>query len=313
MRVLVTGATGMIGSHLLGQLLDDHEVHATSRAIDDRRDPRVAWTRIDLADFDAVRELVTRIRPDAICHLAGSVDGRPELDAVQPTVRANLLTSVALLEAAARIGCNRFVTAGSLVEIGGVDGEPLTPGSPYGASRQASSAYARMFHAVFGLPVVVLRPSYVYGPHQRDMSMLVPYVVTSLLHGSSPNLSSGARVMDWLYAGDAAAAFRKALTAEGVVGLTLDVSSGDRRSVREVVELLQMIVPSSSATLGFGELPSRPHEIDLPSGDTTTTREVLDWAPTVSLEEGLKATVDWFHARSSRVPPESTTDAERAG
>jgi nucleoside-diphosphate-sugar epimerase len=153
-----------------------------------------------------------------------------------------------------------------------------------------------MFHALFELPMVTLRPSYVYGPHQRDASKLVPHVVTSLLADVSPGLSTGGRTMDWLYAGDAAAAFRAALEAEGVEGHTLDVSSGDRRSVREVVELLHRIIAPPSADVGFGDLPTRRYDFDLSSGDPTSTRALLGWAPAISLQRGLELTIDWFRA-----------------
>ena len=115
------------------------------------------------------------------------------------------MASVEILEAATRLGCRRVVSSGSLLE------EPVgtaqaVPPSPYGASRWAASAYARMFHALFGTPVVILRPSFAYGPGQ-ETTKLVPHVITKLLAGESPELSSGERMIDFVFAPDVAEAY----------------------------------------------------------------------------------------------------------
>ena len=98
------------------------------------------------------------------------------------------MASVEILEAATRLGCRRVVSSGSLLEEP-VGSAQAIPPSPYGASRWAASAYARMFHALFDTPVVILRPSFAYGPGQ-ETTKLVPHVITKLLAGESPELSS---------------------------------------------------------------------------------------------------------------------------
>ena len=187
-RVLVTGASGLIGGQVLRRLEGGAEVVAVSRA--PREDGAgTRWLACDLGRPGATGDLVESVRPHVVIHLAGAVRGDRSLDAVAPTLATNLVATVELLEAATRIGCRRIVLSGSLLEepVGG--DAALTPPSPYGASRWAASAYGRMFHELFGAPVVILRPSFVYGPGQ-ETAKLIPHVITSLLAGESPELST---------------------------------------------------------------------------------------------------------------------------
>lgn len=305
--VLVTGATGLIGRHLLPLLIGQAEVIAVSRFA--RRAPGgVRWIACDLAKPGAGLGLVTSVRPDVVIHLAGSVRGDRSLDAVSPTLSTNLVLGVELLEAATRAGCRRIVFSGSLLEEPAAEGGFPVPPSPYGASRWAASAYARMFHALFDSPVVILRPSYAYGPGQ-DRSKLIPHTINALLEGRSPRLGSGRRRLDCVYAADVARAFHRAASAEGVEGQTIDLGSGSSRSVRSIVELISKLVGPTPGRPAFDALPSRPLEQEL-AVDAERAAETLGWRATTGLEDGLRATLDWF--RESGSAPGSRYDAAAA-
>jgi nucleoside-diphosphate-sugar epimerase len=293
-RVLVTGASGLIGSHLLDVLGPEPEVVATSRTA--REDSGgVRWMARDLTRPGVISELIDSVRPDVVVHLAGSVRGDRTLDAVAPTLQTNLVATIELLEAATRCGCRRVVLSGSLFEEPATGGPQAVPPSPYGASRWASSAYGRMFHALFGTPVVILRPSYAYGPGQ-EKTKLIPYVTTALLAGASPELSTGARPIDWVYAEDVARAYAAAATAEGIEGRTLDIGSGVEASVTEVVEAIVEAIGPTSGRPQFGRVPVRPHEQHV-RPDVEATAAALGWRATTSLEAGLRRTVEWFRER----------------
>jgi UDP-glucose 4-epimerase len=289
-RVLVTGATGLIGSQLL-PLLREADVVALSRAPGPDEEG-LQWLVCDLAEPGSAFEIVTSVQPEVVIHLAGAVRGDRSLDAVTPTLGANLVATVELLEAATRLGCRRIVLSGSLLEEPAEGGAMPVPSSPYGASRWAASAYGRMFHALFDAPVVILRPSFAYGPRQES-TKLIPYVIKTLLEGGCPRLSSGERQLDCVYAEDVARAYADAASVAGVEGHTVDIGTGTRSSVRVIVERIVELLGSTPGHPVFDALPVRPFEQEV-EVDVEEAAQALGWRATTNLEDGLRNTIDWF-------------------
>jgi nucleoside-diphosphate-sugar epimerase len=291
-KVLVTGASGFIGSQLCRRLrCTDAQIHAVSRTRSCTVDDNMRWWQCDLSEAACVRRLLKEIKPDIIFHLAGEVAGSRGLEYVVPAFRNNLLSTVNLLVTLSEIGCRRFILAGSLEEPDRSSSD-ITPCSPYAAAKFASSAYARMFHNLYRFPAVVARIFMVYGPAQRDLRKLIPYVIFSSLHGESPRLSSGARLVDWIYVGDVVEALLLMGKAPGIEGLTIDVGSGDLVSIRTVVELL-VNMSNSGVSPAFGALPERPME-QIRAADSAKSASILRWKPQVSLRDGLQATLAWY-------------------
>jgi nucleoside-diphosphate-sugar epimerase len=217
--------------------------------------------------------------------------GAPDLQHVLPTFRANLQSSVNLLMAAAEIGCGRLVMTGSMAEPEPSRGE-MFPVAPYAAAKWASSGYARMFHALYGVPVVLARVFMVYGPAQKDMSKLIPYSILSLLQGKSPAISSGERLVDWIYVDDVVDAYVALADSAGIEGRTVDIGSGKLRSIREIVGRVAHLVGRGIEPT-FGALPDRPMEPERIAA-VEQTREVIGWSPKTQLTQGLSHTIAWY-------------------
>jgi UDP-glucose 4-epimerase len=291
-RILVTGGTGFIGSRLLTRLCEaGAHVHAVSRERQPDSHLTIQWYQGDLADLPMATSLLKAVKPHVIYHLAGHVVGTREADAIVPTFQCNLASTVNLLTAAQRIGCNRFILSGSLEEPDTHNGD-VVPSSPYAASKWAGSAYARMFHALYQFPTVILRVFMVYGPGQRDLNKLIPYVIGLFLRGEAPELTSGQRAIDWIYVDDVVDAFLAAALAENVEGKTIDVGSGRTETVREVVHTIARLLEQDEAPK-FGTRPDRILE-QVRVADPQAAEKFLRWTPQVSLEEGLKRTIDWY-------------------
>ena len=291
-RVLVTGGRGFLGSHLCRALAAvGAEVHAVCRTppSSDENSPR--WHAGDLSNMAAVEEALRASRPEVVFHLAGYAVGSRALELVLPSLWGELVPTVNVLTAVTQQGTGRLVLAASLEEP---DAAPAVPSSPYAAAKWAGTGFARMFHSLYGTPVVVTRPFMTYGPGQR-VDKLVPYVIQSLLRGGAPRLSSGRRIVDWIYVDDVVRGLLLAGGRAGVEGAELDLGSGRLVSVREVVDYL---VRATGSTVGaqFGALPERPFEVER-RADADATRTCLGWQAEISLEDGLQRTVDWYRTQ----------------
>lgn len=293
-KILVTGATGFVGARLctrLGQVEPSLEVHAVSRREPPTEEGGTRWWRVDLCDSDSVATTVSRIEPDVIFHLAGHAAAARERALVLPTLKSNLLSTVNVLLAAGDGGCRRVVLAGSMEEPGSGEVDAVAT-SPYAVSKWSAGAYARMFHALYGLPVVVLRIFMVYGPAQPTLDKLVPYVIRSFQLEEAPRLSSGDRLVDWVYVDDVVGALLAAGAAEDVDGRTIDVGSGRLISIRQVVETIARIM-ETTVEPQFGSRPDRPLE-RMPVADPDDAWTLMGWRASMPLEEGLRRTVEWL-------------------
>jgi UDP-glucose 4-epimerase len=299
-RLLVTGASGFIGARLCRRAVEEGAVvHAVSRA-PQKDGEGVRWERADLTEEAAVRDLVRRVEPDHVLHLASEVSGGRDLHLVLPMLRANLLATVNLMVACAGAGGPRVVLAGSMEEPDMGDPDAVAQ-SPYAVAKWGSLGYARHFHALHDLPVVHLRVFMVYGPGQLDLRKLVPYVTVSLLRGEAPKLTSGARAVDWIYVDDVVDAFLRAAVAPGAEGRSLDVGSGDLVTARVLVERLHDLVGGDAAP-AFGAIPDRRLE-RVRAADPAPTAEALGWRPRMPLADGLASTVDFYRSNLDRLPP----------
>lgn len=290
-KILVTGASGFLGSHLCQRFVHNGaEVHAVSRIQRNPGSGCLRWWQGDMADIETTRALLCEIKPGLIIHLAGLSTASPERELVLPTLHSLLVSTVNLLVVAAEIGCRRIILAASLTEPQPNSSE-IIPGSPYAAAKWASGGYARMFHKLYDVPVVTVRVFMTYGPRQ-DKRKLIPHVILSLLNGEAPKLSSGQQEFDWIYVDDVVEGFLLAAEAPGIDGRTIDLGSGVLVSVRTVVENLVELT-GSKIDPQFGAVSDRPFE-QVRVADIAYPYAKLGWKATTSLEEGLESTVHWY-------------------
>lgn len=295
--VLITGGRGFLGANLSLRLRElGAEVHAISRSRVVEASDGIQWLQGDIAEIKFVRDILSSVHPDVVFHLSGHGVGSPDVENVLPAFRDDLATTVNLLVAVTEQKIGRLMLAASLEEPV-ADNLEVPPATPYAAAKWASSTYARMFFELYKTPIVTTRPFMAYGPRQRPHK-LVPHVILSLLQGQSPKLSSGQRPVDWVYVDDAIDGMIKASAATGVEGRCFDLGSGELIPIRGVVERIAKLI-GSQAQPDFGALPDRPME-RVRVADLTPAKELLDWKPSTSIDDGLRKTVAWYQKESVR-------------
>lgn len=304
-RVLITGATGFIGSHVARRLVRDGiEVGIVKRTSSDVRRIKdilssVACFDLDLSDGEALRRAIRDFSPDAILHLAMhyAVDHAPA--DVPKLVGTNVLGAIHLLDAARELPDVFFVNTSTFFvyrESRGPVREdaPLAPFNLYSLTKIHAEEACGYFSGHDGLRVATLRLSAPYGPgdHARR---LIPFLVESYLQGESPAMTSGEQRWDYVFIEDVVDAYAALLRAPTPPGRheIFNVGSGEVVSAREIGDRLAAILDATAAPR-WGATPQRPHEVMFRAVDIGKARKVLGWEPRVRIfDEGLAKTAEW--------------------
>jgi CDP-4-dehydro-6-deoxyglucose reductase, E1 len=308
-RVLVTGATGFIGSHLVRRLVAEGvRVTAFIRHTSDRsriKDvlPSIDVREVDIRTFGAVNSEMEKVKPEVIFHLGAEGVTEPFLPH-NLALRTNLDGTINIVKAAVHSGVRRIIHTGTSYEYGDQAAESrLDPISPYAASKAAAWAFCRMYHRTMGWPIVTLRLFQVYGPDQANT--LIPAAISAALTGSPFPTTLGEQVRDWIYIDDVVEAYIRTALSDGIDGETLDIGTGQEATVRSVVE--QVFSGFDPSQLKLGALPYRPGEVWRQVANPSRAMELLAWKPKVSLPDGLTRSIEW--ARQSAGVEQKSPDS----
>jgi nucleoside-diphosphate-sugar epimerase len=307
--VLVTGAGGFIGSHLVTRLLaDGYEVHALLRpGSRGRRLERLAgvrrWTG-DLNDHSALEHCLKGAHPQVIYHCAGVTRGRHVggWEPVREAQRVNVDGLVNLLEAitSSDVLVRSFVRLGGLEEYGNgpapyVESQREAPRSAYSASQVAGTHLLQALQVTLPFAAVTLRPALIYGPGQ-SAEFMIPALVEALLAGREFPLTEGRQRRDLLHIDDLVSAMLSAAASEKVRGEVINIATGFAPSIRTVARTIGRLT-GATHLLRFGALPERPNDIVDLRGDSAKAARLLGWRPTISLAHGLARTIEWHRSR----------------
>ena len=308
MRVLVTGGAGFIGSgyvrHLLATSDDavtvlDALTYAGNRSTlaDVLDDPRVRFVEGDIRDRVTVTEVLAG--HDVVVHFAAESHVDRSIVAPDDFVTTNCLGTNVLCDVARTVGVERFVHVstdevyGSRAEGSFTELDRPEPSSPYSASKAGSDLIALGYATTFGLPVVVTRSSNNYGPFQYP-EKVIPLFVTNLLDGRPvPLYGDGGNVRDWLHVSDHCAAV-DLVRRRGEPGSIYNVGGGTELSNRELTtRLIELCGADESMIEPVADRLGHDRRYSV---DATRLRS-LGWAPRVTIDDGLAATVDWYRDR----------------
>jgi nucleoside-diphosphate-sugar epimerase len=314
MRYVVTGGAGFIGSHTVDELvrrghsvvvLDDFSAGKEENLAESRN--KITIVRGSITDLEAVRKSMHEA--EFVIHLAARTSVPRSVKDPLETNEINVRGTLNVLLAARDAGVKRVVFAASSSAYGETAQLPKTesmraePISPYGVSKYAGELYAQMFGRVYGLENVSLRYFNIFGPRQEAAS---PYsgvlakFMTAVLEGTPPVIfGDGQQTRDFTYVANAVQANLLACEAPSASGKVFNIGTGGRVSLLETLEIVQRI---AGTRLEPKMDPPRGGDIRDSQADIARAREILGYEPSVTFEEGLRLTYEWYAATAKKAP-----------
>jgi UDP-glucose 4-epimerase len=301
MNFLITGGAGFLGSALSNRLLQQgHHVRVLddlSTGNPDALDPEIHFTRGDINDRPKLWTLLQEI--DCIYHLAARVSVSESILFPRDYNEVNVGGTATLMEAARDAGTPRVILTSSGA-VYGEQGKPLLtesmhphPGSPYAVSKLASEWYVRSIGALSGIEAICLRIFNAYGPGQRippsHPPVIPSFIRQSMQNGTLVFHGDGNQTRDYVYVDDVINALISAATVQGISGQVINIGSGSETSVRELARLVVDIT---------GGEPEEVYNPRVGSGvsrmqaDISLAKKKLGYAPSISLEKGLRLTME---------------------
>ena len=315
MKLLVTGGAGFIGSAVVRTAITrgievinlDKLTYAAclENLTSVENSPLYHFEQADICDATALADIFTRHAPTHVMHLAAESHVDRSIDGPDAFMQTNIIGTFQLLQAARAAGVERFhhVSTDEVFGSLGATGQftettPYDPRSPYAASKAASDHLVRAWGETYGLPVVLSNCSNNYGPFHFP-EKLIPVVILNALAGKPiPIYGDGLNVRDWLYVEDHADALLRVLDA-GQTGRSYNIGGENERSnielVRHICKLLDAKRPKDTPYANqITFVTDRPGHDARYAIDPTRMRTELGWRPSVTIEEGLDKTVDWY-------------------
>lgn len=328
-HVLVTGAGGFIGSHLCERLV---ELGANVCAfVHYRGDGSAGWldqspkrgdmeiVAGDIRDSEFVMHTAFAKRPAVVFHLAALIGIPYSYIAPRSYLETNVTGTINILDAA-RWDCVDRLIVTSTSEVYGTaqyvpmdEKHPLSPQSPYAASKIAADALALSYHRSFAVPVTIVRPFNTYGPRQSARAV-IPTIITQALAGGPIRIGNLAPRRDFTYVTDTVEGFIKAAECEAAIGEVINLGMGDTRSVDEWATAILMAMDMEGMEIVVDTLRERPvnSEVDELCADASKADRLLNWNPGINKDvdptswystfsQGLARTIEWFRANPQPV------------
>ncbi len=316
MTILITGAAGFIGSHLLAALADAGETVVALDNFDGyypRADKqrnlvealagrKIPFYETDLNDAAAMAEIFSRHPIDRIAHLAGRGGVRPSVSDPHGYVAANLSTTIALCQLMRRHAVRQLVYASTSSVYGATpapwreDATADRPLSPYAASKRAAELYLHSESHLHGQDVTVLRIFTVYGPRQRPDMALARFAASARENRPLVLYGDGEQRRDFTEVGDVADGFAAALRRPFSAGryALYNLGSGAPRSVNELIAIVQAAAGTHAP---IETAPVQPGDVPITFADISAAREALGFTPHMTLEQGVARYFAWLSQR----------------
>ncbi len=302
-KILVTGASGFIGKHLIKKLLSNkYEVACVDLRYDNgfnnSFDSSVRFYSGNLLDKDFISLCIKEFAPHYIFHLAGSKSRSNNLPEFKSSYDVNYLGTLNLFEACIGRKELKLMTLIGTVEEYGRSFSPFKednyelPVSSYGLSKLSATKLSLIFNSEFNIPALILRPSIAYGPGQGE-DMFLPALINALLKSKSFKMTQGHQMRDFVFIDDLVQAMIRGIEKNDVAGNIINIAAGKSVRLKDVAMQISNLTGNAEC-LEFGAIPYRSSEIMDYAVNIDKSYEILNWKPETSLDKGLFKTVEYY-------------------
>jgi NAD dependent epimerase/dehydratase len=309
-KILVTGAGGFIGSHLVERLIKEGALVTAFVRYNSRNDPgllkqlpaetisRIKIIGGDLRDSQAILSIVNGCQ--IVFHLGALISIPYSYLHPAEVAESNFIGTLNVLMACRQANVERLIHTstsevyGTALKVPIDESHPLQGQSPYSASKIGADKLSESFYTSYGLPVVTVRPFNTYGPRQSARAV-IPTIITQALAQQTIKLGNLETTRDFTFVDDTVDGFIKAAQAPDAEGKTINLGTGKEINIGTLAQKIIEII-GSSATIEIDSIRLRPEksEVFRLLSDNSKARQILGWEPKTNIEEGLKQTIDWI-------------------
>ncbi|MBU2541473.1 MAG: NAD-dependent epimerase/dehydratase family protein [Candidatus Omnitrophica bacterium] len=294
MNILVTGATGFLGSHLLPELLEkENNIIVLKRSFSDTW--RIKDILSSLKEYEIDKIDLERVFQDnsidVIIHLATDY-GKKNNNNIIEIMNANVVLPSRLLELGTRHKVKAFINADTSIN---------SLYSLYSASKKSFLEIAKSFSANYEIKFINIVLEYMYGERDDD-TKFIPFVIESILNGSEINATGGEQKRDFIYVKDIVKAYLKVLGNMRNFKekfIEFSIGTGQSISLREFISLIEKAA-DRGANINWGVIPYKKNEIFDSKADIRTSKRLLDWQPSVSWKDGLRNVINWYKLNTDK-------------
>ncbi|MDD3419681.1 MAG: dTDP-glucose 4,6-dehydratase [Candidatus Gastranaerophilales bacterium] len=308
MKLLVTGGAGFIGSCFVRHILNNYSDYKVinldaltyagniANLNDVKNNPNYTFVHGNICDKNLVRDLVSQV--DAVINFAAESHVDRSITGPEIFIDTNVKGTLNLLQAAKEFGTNRYLQVstdevyGSLGKTGYfTETTPLAPNSPYSASKASADMLVRAYFETYGMPTLTTRCSNNYGPYQFP-EKLIPFFISQLLKGEKvPVYGDGLNVRDWLYVYDHCSAIDTVLH-KGKVGEVYNIGGHNEKTNMEITKIILEAMGKDENSIQYVE--DRLGHDRRYAIDNHKIQTELGWEPSLTFEEGIKLTINWY-------------------
>ena len=308
-KILVTGGCGFIGSNFIRYALknSDYEIVNLDKLtyagnlknlVDIQNNSRYKFYKGDICNYELVSFIVEKEKVDSIINFAAESHVDRSILSSQEFIRTNVIGTNILLEITRQFELKKFLQISTDEVYGslGPDGKfteetPLSPNSPYSASKASSDLLVKSFHHTYGVPALITRCSNNYGPYQFPEKLIPLMIINTLSNKPLPVYGDGMNVRDWIYVEDHCEAILKVFE-KGRIGEVYNVGAENEKPNIEIVKLILKELGKDESLITY--VKDRPGHDRRYAIDSTKIKTELGWKPAHTFETAIKETINWY-------------------